>query len=133
LKIAKEGIMSEKKKILIIEDDRDICRTLELHLSSSRREIRSASDGKRGLEEAKTYNPDLIILDLGLPLLPGEEICRELRKDEKYQKTPIIMVTAKGTDVDKVIGRVIGADCYISKPFDPDLLEEKIEALLGKS
>jgi len=122
--------MAEKKKILIIEDDRDISRTVELHLSSFGFDISTAFDGKEGLEEAMASKPDLIILDLGLPHLPGEEICRELKKDEACQVIPIIMVTAKGTDVDKVIGRVIGADYYISKPFDLDVLVEKIESLV---
>jgi CheY-like chemotaxis protein len=125
--------MSENKRILIIEDDRDICRTVELHLSSLGFKILKAFDGRDGLEQAKRSRPDLIILDLGLPHLPGEEICRELRKDEECQEIPIIMVTAKGTDVDRVIGRVIGADYYISKPFDLDVLEEKVKILLNKT
>jgi CheY-like chemotaxis protein/NAD-dependent dihydropyrimidine dehydrogenase PreA subunit len=124
--------MTEKKRILIIEDDRDICRTLELHLGFFDFEILTAFDGKEGFEKAKRLKPDLIILDLGLPHLPGEEICRELRKEEQYQDIPIIMVTAKGSDADRVIGRVIGADDYISKPFDLDALEEKVRMLLSQ-
>ncbi len=123
--------MREKKKILIIEDDRDILRTLELHLSSPELEILKALDGKEGLAKAKSCKPDLIILDLGLPSLPGEEVCRELRKDDAYRNIPIIMLTAKGTDVDRVVGRVIGADSYVSKPFDLDFLQKKIESLLS--
>lgn len=123
----------EKKRILIIEDDRDICRTLELHLGFSDFEILTAFDGRQGFEKAKQSKPDLIILDLGLPHLPGEEICRELRRQEQYQNIPIIMVTAKGSDADRVIGRVIGADDYISKPFDLDVLEEKVRLLLNRS
>jgi DNA-binding response OmpR family regulator len=124
--------MPKNKRILIIEDDPDIGRTLELHLSSLGFEVLKASDGKEGLEKAKLSKSDLIILDLGLPNLPGEEICRELRKDEEYSRIPIIMVTAKGTDVDRVVGRVIGADFYITKPFNLDLLEEKIKTLLAQ-
>lgn len=123
--------MKEKKKILIIEDDRDILRTLELHLSSPELEILKAFDGKEGLEKARAGKPNLIILDLGLPSLPGEEVCRELRKDDACCNIPVIMLTAKGTDVDRVVGRVIGADCYISKPFDLDFLQKKIESLLA--
>lgn len=123
----------EKKKILIIEDDRDICRTLELHLASCAFEILTAFDGKQGLEKARALAPDLIILDLGLPSLPGEEICRELRKSGEHQDVPIIMLTAKDTDVDRVIGRVIGADCYIGKPFDLDLLQDKVLALMKET
>ena len=115
---------------MIVEDDQDISRTVELHLNSLGFEILTAFDGEEGLRKAKISKPDLIILDLGLPHLPGEEICRELRKDEAYRQIPIIMVTAKNTDVDRVVGRVIGADYYIAKPFDLDLLEEKIKILL---
>ena len=124
--------MTERKRILIIEDDRDICRTVEMHLSSLGFEILTAFDGPDGLEKAKSSRPDLIILDLGLPYLPGEEICRELRRDEAYRDMPIIMVTAKGTDVDRVVGRVIGADYYLSKPFNLDDLEKKIRILFEK-
>jgi len=125
--------MSGKKRILIIEDDRDICRTLELHLGSLGFEVLKAFDGKEGLAQAKVTKPDLIILDLGLPNLPGEEICRELRRNEEFQETPVIMVTAKCAEADRVIGRVIGADYYINKPFDLDVLEEKIRILLDKT
>ena len=125
--------MFKKRKILIVEDDRDICRTTELYLSSLGLDILTAFDGKEGLEKAKTSRPDLIILDLGLPYLPGEEVCRELRKEEGSRHIPIIMVTAKNTDVDRVIGRVIGADYYITKPFDLNLLAEKIKILLNLS
>ncbi len=119
------------KKLLIIEDDRDISRTIELHLSSLGYEVLVAYDGQQGLEKARALKPHLIILDLGLPHLPGEEVCRQLRRDAEHQETPVIMVTAKDTDVDKVIGKVIGANYYISKPFNLDELEEKIKVLLG--
>lgn len=125
--------MNEKKRILIVEDDLDISRTIELHLVSLGFEVLVAFDGKNGLKMAKISKPNLIILDLGLPQLPGEEICRELRKEEGSQDIPIVMVSAKGTDVDRVIGRVIGANYYISKPFDLDLLEGKIKELLNSS
>lgn len=125
--------MNEKKRILIIEDEPDISRTIELHLSSLGFEVLAAFDGKNGLKMAKISKPNLIILDLGLPQLPGEEICRELRKEEGHQDIPIVMISAKGTDADRVIGRVIGADCYISKPFDLGLLENKIKELLNSS
>lgn len=121
--------MREKKRILIIEDDHDICRTMELYLSSAGFDIMTSADGREGLEKAKNSGPDLIILDLGLPHLPGEEICRQLRKDGRFENLPIIMVTAKGTDTDRIVGRVIGADHYISKPFDLEVLEEKIRSL----
>jgi len=122
--------MKNKKKILIIEDDKDINRTLSLRLKMEGFEILTAHEGYEGFYKATTQAPDLIILDLKLPGLPGEEICRELRKDGKRAFLPIVMLTAKDTDVDKVIGKVIGADYYMSKPFDMEELLKKIYALL---
>lgn len=123
--------MGNKKKILIIEDDKDINRTLYLRLQMEGFEVISAHDGFEGFYKATTQQPDLIILDLKLPGLPGEQICRDLRKDERYAALPIIMLTAKDKDVDRVIGKVIGANQYMSKPFDMDKLLENISLLLG--
>ena len=92
----------------------------------------AAHEGYEGFYKATTQRPELIILDLKLPGLPGEEICKELRKDEKYASLPIIMLTAKDTDVDKVIGKIIGANQYMSKPFDMDELLKKISLLLSE-
>ncbi|MGD0335998.1 MAG: response regulator [Candidatus Omnitrophota bacterium] len=122
--------MRKNKRILVIEDDKDIRRTLELRLEMEGYEVITASEGKDGLDKARMSQAALIILDLMLPGLPGEEICRELRKEEKYERLPIIMLTAKDTDVDMVIGRVIGANYYIGKPFDMEGLLEKIRSLL---
>lgn len=124
--------MKNKKKILVIEDDQDINRTLCLRLQMEDFEVLSAHDGFEGFYKATTQRPDLIILDLKLPGLPGEEICKWLRKDEKYSSLPIIMLTAKDTDVDKVIGKIIGASQYLSKPFDMDELLKKISLLLSE-
>ena len=117
-----------KKRILIVEDDLDISRTLELYLESEGFQVLISHEGREGLQKAKQEKPDLIVLDLMLPGLPGEELCRDLRKNELNM--PIIMVTAKGTDTDKVIGRVIGADCYIAKPFEFDKLIAEITRLI---
>lgn len=120
----------KKKKILIIEDDKDISRTLSLRLEMEGFQVIIAQEGYEGFYKATTQRPDLIILDLRLPGLPGEEICRELRKDQRYASLPIIMLTAKDTDVDRVIGKVIGANQYLNKPFDIDELLKKISLLL---
>ncbi|MDO8662995.1 MAG: response regulator [Candidatus Omnitrophota bacterium] len=119
-----------KKKILIIEDDKDINRTLCLRLQMDGLEVIAAHEGYEGFYKAITQQPDLIILDLKLPGLQGEEICKAIRKDEKYVSLPIIMLTAKDRECDKVIGKVIGADQYMAKPFDMDELLEKIHLLL---
>lgn len=124
--------MENKKKILVIEDDKDINRTLCLRLQMEGFEIISAHEGHEGFYKASTGSPDLVILDLKLPGLPGEEICKALRKEEKHAKLPIIMLTAKDRDVDKVVGKVIGADHYMSKPFDIDELLEKVLSMLKK-
>jgi DNA-binding response OmpR family regulator len=123
--------MAGKKKILVIEDEEDIRRTLQVRLEMEGYDIVTASDGKEGLDKAKSSGEDLIILDLKLPVLPGEEICRKLRKEEEFEDLPIIMLTAKDTDVDRIVGRAIGADAYIYKPFDMDALLAKIRSLLS--
>ncbi|MFH1189889.1 MAG: response regulator [Candidatus Omnitrophota bacterium] len=124
--------MGNKKKILVIEDEKDIRRTLQLQLESEGFEVITASDGKEGLQKARISGADLVVLDLRLPELPGEEVCRELRKDEKHVSLPIIMLTAKGTDADWVRGLVIGANYYISKPYDLKDLLAAIDLLLKR-
>lgn len=126
------GILSPgKKRVLIIEDDFDICRTLELAFTNDGFAVTTARDGMDGLKKAREGKHSLIILDLMLPGLPGEEICRELRKDERHN-IPIIMLTAKDTDTDKVIGKVIGADSYVAKPFDLDKLLTEANKLIRR-
>ena len=83
------------------------------------------------MDKTLLHNPDLVILDLKLPELQGEEVCKEIRKDKKTSGTPIIMLTAKDSDVDRVVGRVIGADCYMTKPFELDELGSRIKELLA--
>jgi DNA-binding response OmpR family regulator len=122
--------MDTKKKILVIEDDKDISRTIKLYLETEGFEVITVSDGKEGLQKAKTAGEDILILDLMLPGMPGEEICRELRKEEKYAALPIIMLTAKGTDAQWVRGMVLGANYYITKPFEMDDLLSTIQLLL---
>lgn len=119
-----------KKKILVIEDEKDVRKTLQMQLEMEGFSVITASDGKEGLSKAKTSGADLVILDLKLPELPGEEVCRELRNDEKYVALPIIMLTAKGTDADWVRGMVIGANYYISKPYEMKDLLATIQLLL---
>lgn len=119
-----------KKKILLIDDEKNLCKLLSLFIEDWGFDIIVAHDGKDGLAKAKKESPDLIILDLMLPALPGEEVCRQIRKDEKIEKTPIIMLTAKTADVDRVIGKVIGADCYLEKPFNIEELLKEINKRL---
>jgi DNA-binding response OmpR family regulator len=116
------------KKILIIEDEQDLIKGLKLNLSDEGYNIDWAVNGKEGLRKAVEEAPDLIILDLMLPEMNGLDICRELR--HKNINTPIIMLTAKGEEIDKVVGLEIGADDYITKPFSIRELIARIKARL---
>lgn len=119
------------KKILIIEDESDVCKVLAFRLEKNGFEVICAKGGKEGLDKVRMNRPDLVILDLMLPELPGEQVCKEIRKDIDIEKTPIIMLTAKAGEVDKIVGRVIGANYYMTKPFDVKELLDKIGKLIG--
>ncbi len=121
-----------KKRILLIEDEVDMVYALTLQLEAFNYEVLSATDGQIGLDLACKEKPDLIILDLMLPKMDGYKICRMLKFDEKYKKIPIIMFTARAQDKDKKLGQEVGADAYITKPFDSKDLLDKISALLKK-
>lgn len=121
-----------KKRILIVEDEPELCKLLAVRFERKDYEVIVANDGVEGLSKARQEKPDLIILDLMLPRLPGEEVCKEIRKDQNISETPIIMLTAKTTDVDRVIGKVIGANAYMYKPFDSAKLIAEVERLTLK-
>lgn len=113
------------QKILIIEDEKQIVRFIELELKHEGYKVLIAYDGLRGLESARFEKPDLILLDLMLPGINGFEVCRKIRE---FSSIPIIMLTAKDTTVDKVSGLDMGADDYITKPFEMDELLARIRA-----
>lgn len=119
-----------KEKILIIEDEEDLVKGLRLNLRDDGYQVIWASDGEQGLELVFKEKPDLILLDIMLPKKDGLEICRELR--EKKINIPIIMLTAKGEEIDKVVGLEIGADDYITKPFSVRELLARIKAHLRR-
>ncbi len=119
-----------KEKILIIEDEEDLVKGLRLNLKDEGYQVVWASDGEQGLERVFEEKPDLILLDIMLPKKDGLEICRELR--EKKISIPIIMLTAKGEEIDKVVGLEIGADDYITKPFSIRELLARIKAHLRR-
>lgn len=119
------------KKILIIEDDPDILTGVVDNLTMEGYQVATAADGKTGLQEALGSHFDLIILDIMLPLLDGFEICRQVRA--KGILTPIIVLSAKGEEFDKVLGLELGADDYISKPFSPREFLMRIKAVLRRS
>jgi DNA-binding response OmpR family regulator len=119
-----------KKKILTVDDEVDFLKILKLRLEANGYEVITAFDGEEALKKIKSACPDLVILDVMLPKLNGEEVCRDIRKDPVFNKIPIIMLTGRCTDVDRIVGRVIGADIYITKPFDFKELNSAIKKLL---
>jgi two-component system alkaline phosphatase synthesis response regulator PhoP len=121
------------KKILIIEDDKDIVDLLKLYLTKEGFVLKEASDGFSGLQKAKAESFDLIILDLMLPEMDGLQVCKELRGDPKTASIPIIMLTAKAEETDKIVGLELGADDYVTKPFSPKELVARVKALLRRT
>jgi len=121
-----------KKRILLIEDETDMVYALTLQLEAVDYKVLSATDGQAGLDMARKEKPDLIILDLMLPRMDGYKICRMLKFDERYKQIPIIMFTARAQDQDRKLAQEVGADAYITKPFDSKALLDKISALLKK-
>ncbi len=124
---------NDKKKILVIEDEKDMSYAVTLQLEAKGYEVITAFDGMEGLDKARMKKPDLIILDLMLPKLDGYKVCRMLKFDEKYKNIPIILFTARAQDSDKKTGREVMADAYITKPFKPAALLDKIQELLALS
>ena len=124
--------MSDQKKILIIDDEPDILELLVLRLEANGYEVTSATDGQKGLDKARNENPDLIILDLMLPSIDGYKVCRMLKFDERFKKIPIVLFTARTQEADMKLGQEVGADAYITKPFEPNILLSKVAELLKK-
>ena len=122
----------DKKRILIVDDEEDILKVLRFRLEANNYEVLSASDGQEGLNKARSEKPDLIILDLMLPKLDGYKVCRMLKFDENYKAIPIIIFTARAQKKDEELGMEMGADAYIAKPFEPEVLLGKMKELLEK-
>ncbi|MFA5157317.1 MAG: response regulator [Candidatus Omnitrophota bacterium] len=118
------------KKILLVDDEPDIVTTIKMRLEATGYEVTVATDGNTAYNKAKSENPDLIILDLMLPDMDGYQVCRLLKFDQRYKNIPVIMLTAKSQKEDKEWGEKVGADCYITKPFDLKELTAKIKELL---
>ena len=117
-------------KILIVDDDENICELLRLYLEKDGFDTIVANDGEQAVDFASKYSPDLILLDIMLPKLDGWQVCREIRKTSE---TPIIMLTAKGETFDKILGLELGADDYVSKPFDTKEVIARIKAVLRRT
>jgi two-component system alkaline phosphatase synthesis response regulator PhoP len=121
-----------KEKILIVEDDKDIIKMLEYNLKKEGFRVIAAHDGEDALDLALRQSPDLILLDLMLPGIDGLEVCKTLKNESKTGTIPIIMLTAKSQESDKVVGLEMGADDYITKPFSPRELIARIKAVLRR-
>lgn len=121
---------NKAKKILIVDDEVDIVETLKFVLEDIGYECYCAFDGEQGLNLAREIMPDLMILDVMMPKMNGYKIARLLKYDNKYKNIPIIMVTARSQDEDRLIGEETGANEYITKPFEIDIVVEKINEYL---
>jgi len=124
-----------KEQILIIEDDKHISKLVKYNLEKAGYDCIVADDGEEALDVLAKERPDLIILDIMLPKMDGFELCRAIKQDVKLKNIPIIMLTAKGEEVDRIVGLELGADDYVVKPFSPRELILRIKAILkrGKS
>ena len=125
-----EMISSHEKTVLVIEDDRNTAALVALYLEREGFRPVIASDGEAGMHLAATQRPDLVILDLMLPKLDGWEVCRRIR--EKFE-VPVIMLTARGDEIDRVAGLTLGADDYVVKPFSPRELMARVKAVLRRT
>lgn len=118
-----------KQRILIVEDERQLTEVLSYNLQREGYEVSVAHDGQEGLRKAQSMLPDLILLDLMLPVMNGLDVCRELRVGERTKEIPIIILTAKAEETDQVVGFSMGADDYVTKPFSVKVLLQRIKAL----
>jgi two-component system phosphate regulon response regulator PhoB len=120
------------KSILIIEDEKDIVDLITYHLQQSGYAVLKALDGISGLEQAKKKMPELIILDLMLPEMDGKDVCRALKSNPTTQSIPVLILTAKAEEMDRVVGFELGADDYVTKPFSPRELVLRVKAILRR-
>lgn len=119
-------------KILMIDDEAQLVEMVQMRLEAAGYDVITANDGQAGLEKAKSENPDLIMCDVMMPKMDGYKVCGLLKNDARYSKIPVILFTARAQQDDHEVGEEVGADAYITKPFEPPVLLAKIEELLGK-
>ncbi len=119
--------------ILVVEDENDIQDVLEFNLRQAGYEVLTAAKGRDALRMAREQRPDLVLLDLMLPDVPGTEVCRQLKEDSATRRIPVVMVTARGDEIDRVVGFELGADDYIVKPFSVRELVLRVRAILKRN
>jgi len=120
-------------RILVVDDEKDIAELLELNLTRQGYDVATAADGRSGLAWIKDWSPDLVVLDVMMPELSGTEVASRVRSDPATASIPILMLTAKGEEIDEVVGLTVGADDYVTKPFSVKVLMARIEALLRRA
>jgi two-component system phosphate regulon response regulator PhoB len=120
-------------RILIIEDERDLQEVLEYNFRKAGHEVLTAGRGEDGLKLAESHRPDLVLLDIMLPDIPGTEVCRHLKRTPETGHVPILILTAKGEEIDRVVGFELGADDYVVKPFSVRELVLRVQALLKRT
>jgi len=116
--------------ILVVDDEKNIVQLARLYLGNEGFQVEEAYDGKQALEKARSTNPDLIVLDIMMPEMDGISVCKELRKTSNV---PVIILTARDDDVDKIVGLEVGADDYVTKPFSPKELVARVRAVLRRT
>ncbi len=124
--------MSDQKQILVVDDELDMLMAIKLRLEASGYKVITATDGLEGLNEARRLKPDLIILDIMLPKMNGYKVSRFLKFDEEYKDIPIIMLTALSGDDDRATGVETGADAYLTKPFETQVLVNTVRSIVGE-
>lgn len=121
------------KKILVIDDEKDFVRVIKQTLTNEGYEVITAFNGKEALEKVRNEAPNLMILDINMPVIDGYEVCKKLRKDPLYKRLPIIMLTVRKDIEDQVKGMKLGSDEYMIKPFDPEELLLRVKNILQLS
>ncbi|MBU2436894.1 MAG: response regulator [Candidatus Omnitrophica bacterium] len=123
----------DEKRILLVDDEIELVEMVKMRLGAGGYEVITAYDGQEALNKAKRVKPDLIILDIMLPKMDGYKVCGLLKADIRYSKIPIIMFSAKAQEEDMKLGEEVGAQSYVTKPFEPQVLLSKITELLKQS
>ncbi len=121
-----------KQKILVVDDEPEAVELVEFNLKQAGYAVSTATDGVEALKKARAQTPDMILLDVMLPEMDGFEICKTLRLETSTARTPILMLTAKASEIDRVLGLELGADDYLTKPFSPRELLLRIKKILGR-
>jgi two-component system, OmpR family, alkaline phosphatase synthesis response regulator PhoP len=122
-----------KGTILVIDDEKDLIELLRYNLEKEGYDVIAATDGQSGLDVIKRHRPELVVLDLMMPGIDGLQVCQRLRSDQAAARTPVIMLTAKATEADRIVGLELGADDYITKPFSPREVVARVKAVLRRT